>query len=190
MREVREDANIDPTKCQFIGSRWSYQYKASQNEKYRFEREQKPKFASKKTHCKWFPNSYKLTSISILTLIRAIHANNDQKPQMSFHFLTNSCAVRYERMCLHGSAVEIDRTFNLVDCYLTTMLFTNPIRWGKKQWRGILHCNILVIRWSLGFDLPEEKFTSGTDEEKALVNANKQTFIDSLCLSSSVKCHK
>lgn len=144
----------------------------------------------KKPHCKWFPNSYKLTSISILTLIRAIHANNDQKPQMSFHFLTNSCAVRYERMCLHGSAVEIDRTFNLVVCYLTTMLFTNPIRWGKKQWRGILHCNILVIRWSLGFDLPEEKFTSGTDEEKALVNANKQTFIDSLCLSSSVKCHK
>lgn len=48
MREVREDANIDPTKCQFIGSRWSYQYKASQNEKYRYEREQKPKFASKK----------------------------------------------------------------------------------------------------------------------------------------------
>lgn len=48
MREVREDANIDPTKCQFFGSRWSYQNKASQNEKYRYEREQKPKFASKK----------------------------------------------------------------------------------------------------------------------------------------------
>lgn len=132
MREVREDANIDPTKCQFIGSRWSYQYKASQNEKYRYEREQKPKIASKKKNCKWFPNSYKLTSISILTLIRAIHANNDQKPQMSFHFLTNSCAVRYERMTfhifLHGSAVEIDRTFNLGACYLTTMLITKQIR--------------------------------------------------------------
>lgn len=47
MREVREDPNLEPTKCQFIRSRWSYQYKAIQNEKYRYEREQKPKFASK-----------------------------------------------------------------------------------------------------------------------------------------------
>lgn len=189
MREVREDANIDPTKCQFIGSRWSYQYKASQNEKYRYEREQKPKFASKK-NCIWFPNSYKLTSISILTLIRTIHANNDKKTKCHFIFSRTAVLLDMKECPSHGSAVGIDRTFNLGACYLTTMLITKQIRWKKKQWRGILHCNILVIRWNLGYDMPEEKFTSGTYEEKALVNANKQTFIDCLCLSSSVKCHE
>lgn len=92
----------------------------------------------------------------------------------------------------HGSVIGIDRTFNLGACYVTTMVYTNPnlLRRGKTtppvmlgpvflHWDGAYstYCDFLAkIRSSLGYDLPEEKLTFGTDEEMALVNAIKTTF--------------
>lgn len=49
-------------------------------------------------------------------------------PKCHFIFSRTAVLLDMKECASHGSAVEIDRTFNLVGCYLTTMLFTNPIR--------------------------------------------------------------
>lgn len=84
-----------------------------------------------KKNCKWFPNSYKLTSISILTLIRAIHANNDKKTKCHFIFSRTAVLLDMKECPSHGSAVGIDRTFNLGACYLTTT--KSPNKFVEKR---------------------------------------------------------
>lgn len=75
---------------------------------------------------------------------------------------------------------------------MTTLVYTNPnlLRRGKTtppvmlgpvflHWDGAYSTYfdfLAKIRSSLLYDLPDEKFTYGTDEEMALVNAIKTTF--------------
>lgn len=49
-----------------------------------------------------------------------------------FIFLWIVVLLDMKECVLYGFVVEIDRMFNLVDCYLIIMLFINLICWGKK----------------------------------------------------------
>lgn len=104
--------------------------KVVQNEKYRYEKEQKPKFASQNNTADDF--QILINQLQSLNFIKAIHANTDQKNPNVICF-SDEQLLEMRECATHGSLIGIDRTFNLGACYVTTMVYTNSnlLRRGK-----------------------------------------------------------
>lgn len=88
--------------------------KVIQNEKYRYEKEQKSNFVSqKKTHHRWFSNSY------IPTLISKFHYSNSFKQWLKKSndiCFSDKQLLEMKEFAMHESVQEIERTFSFRAC--------------------------------------------------------------------------